>query len=214
MFNNTIRHIHMKEFITVPVGFIDVNCYLVPSETDGCMYIIDPGSEPEKILKGIGRSKFKDFKILLTHGHVDHIGAIPDLMKKLPVSNLYIHKDELPLYRSPENCLLPWLPPIKNLPAPSTEIANCEFRIINTPGHTRGAVCFLFERLNALFSGDTIFQSSVGRTDLPGGNQESLMNSIRQEIFTLPDNLEIFPGHGPSTTVGFEKENNPFINFI
>ena len=204
----------MKEFSTISVGFIDVNCYLVPSGKDGCLYIIDPGSEPEKILKGIDGSKYADYRILLTHGHVDHIGAVPDLMKKLPVSKLYLHKDDVPLYKSPDNCLLPWIPAVKNPPEPSTEIENCEFRIIHTPGHTRGAVCFLFERLNALFSGDTIFQASVGRTDLPGGSHESLMNSITQEILTLPDTLEVFPGHGPSTTVGFEKKNNPFINFI
>jgi glyoxylase-like metal-dependent hydrolase (beta-lactamase superfamily II) len=100
---------------------------------------------------------------------------------------------------------------VKNLPEPSNEIENCEFRIIHTPGHTRGAVCFLFERFNALFSGDTIFHCSVGRTDLPGGSQESLMKSIMGKIFTLPGNMEIFPGHGESTTVGFEKKNNPYV---
>lgn len=201
----------MKTFTTVSVGFIDVNCYLVPSETDGCLYIIDPGAEPVKILKEIDRGKFNDYRILLTHGHVDHIGAVPDLMKTLPVSKLYLHKDDLPLYKSPDNCLLPWIPLVKNLPEPSNGIENCEFRIIHTPGHTRGAVCFLFGRLNALFSGDTIFHCSVGRTDLPGGSQESLMRSIRGEIFILPDNLEIFPGHGQPTTVGFEKANNPYV---
>ncbi|HBC86628.1 MAG TPA: hypothetical protein DCZ94_06720 [Lentisphaeria bacterium] len=201
----------MKNFTIVQVGFIDVNCYLIPSEKDSCLYIIDPGSEPEKILGEIDNSKHKDFRILLTHGHVDHIGAVPELTKKLPVSKLYLHKDDLPLYKSPDNCLLPWIPLVKNLPEPSTEIENCEFRIIHTPGHTRGAVCFLFERLNALFSGDTIFQASVGRTDLPGGSHDRLMDSIRKKIFKLPDNLDIFPGHGPSTTVGFEKENNPFV---
>jgi glyoxylase-like metal-dependent hydrolase (beta-lactamase superfamily II) len=200
----------MKNFTSVLVGFIDVNCYLVPSETDGCLYIIDPGAEPEKILKEIDRGEFKDFRILLTHGHIDHIGAVPELMKTLPVSKLYLHKDDLPLYKSPDNCLLPWIPLVKNLPDPSNEIENCEFRIIDTPGHTRGAVCFLFERLNALFSGDTIFHCSVGRTDLPGGSQVGLMKSIRGKIFMLPDDLEIFPGHGQPTTVGFEKENNPY----
>ncbi|MFA6290873.1 MAG: MBL fold metallo-hydrolase [Victivallales bacterium] len=201
----------MKTFTTVSVGFIDVNCYLVPSEADDCLYIIDPGSEPAKILREIDRNKFNDYRILLTHGHVDHIGAVPELMKTLPVSKLYLHKDDLPLYKSPENCLLPWIPLVKNLPEPSNEIENCEFRIIHTPGHTRGAVCFLFERINALFSGDTIFHCSVGRTDLPGGSQESLMKSIREKIFKLPDSMEIFAGHGQPTTVGFEKANNPYV---
>jgi glyoxylase-like metal-dependent hydrolase (beta-lactamase superfamily II) len=201
----------MKNFKTISVGFIDVNCYLVPSEADACLYIIDPGAEPEKILREIDRDKFKDFRILLTHGHVDHIGAVPELTKILPVSKLYLHEDDFPLYKSPDNCLLPWLPLVKNLPPPSSEIENCEFLIIHTPGHTRGAVCFLFERLNALFSGDTIFHCSVGRTDLPGGSQERLMESIREKIFKLPDNLEIFPGHGEQTTLGFEKANNPCV---
>jgi len=200
-----------KHFTQISVGFIDVNCYLIPSEADNCLYIIDPGSEPEKILKEIAKTQFKDFKILLTHGHVDHIGAVPDLMKKLHVSKLYLHKDDIPLYMSPDNCLLPWIPPVKNPPEPSNEIENCEFRIIHTPGHTKGAVCFLFDRLNALFSGDTIFSGSVGRTDLPGGNHESLMNSINGKLMVLPDNLEIFPGHGPSTSIGMERRNNPYI---
>ncbi len=205
------RIVKMRSFSIIQVGFIDVNCYLVPSEADSCLYIIDPGSEPEKILKEFSKAEYKDYRILLTHAHVDHIGAIPELMKKLPVSKLYLHKDDIPLYRSPDNCLLPWIPRVNNLPEPSNEIGSCEFRIIHTPGHTRGAVCFLFDRLNALFSGDTIFQSSVGRTDLPGGSQASLMDSIRNRIFTLPESLEIFPGHGHSTTVGFEKENNPYV---
>ncbi|HCE42267.1 MAG TPA: MBL fold metallo-hydrolase [Lentisphaeria bacterium] len=201
----------MRKITIVQVGFIDVNCYLIPSGKDGCLYIIDPGSEPEKILREIDKSKFTDYRILLTHGHVDHIGAVPDLMKALPVSKFYLHEDDVPLYRSPDNCLLPWIPPVKNLPEPSTSAENCEFRIIHTPGHTRGAVCFHFEKLNALFSGDTLFRAGVGRTDLPGGSQESLMSSIKDRIFTLPDALEVFPGHGPSTSIGFEKENNPYI---
>ena len=201
----------MKYFSIVSVGFIDVNCYLIPSEKDGCLYIIDPGGEPAKILKEIDRNKFNDYRILLTHGHVDHIGAVPDLMKTVPVSTLYLHNDDHTLYKSPNNCLLPWLPLVKELPAPSDKTENCEFRIIHTPGHTRGSVCFLFERFHALFSGDTIFHSSVGRTDLPGGSQESLVKSIREKIFILPDDLEIFPGHGEATTVGFEKGNNPYI---
>lgn len=202
----------MNRFKVVQVGFIDVNCYLVPSEADACMYIIDPGSEPEKILKQIGRPAFEEFRILLTHGHVDHIGAVPELMKRLPVTKLYLHKDDIPLYKSKDNCLLPWIPRVEGLPEPSSEIECCEFQVIHTPGHTRGAVCFLSERLNALFSGDTIFQSSVGRTDLPGGNQDKLLDSILNKIFRLPDNLEIFPGHGQSTTVGCEKDNNPYLS--
>ena len=200
--------------ITVVVGFIETNCYIVPSEADNCVYIIDPGGDFDKIMKAVKELNcdLKNYRILLTHGHVDHISTINEFMDKLPVSLLYLHKDDHFLYMSSENALPPWIPALKNPPVPSGDISGCEFTMIHTPGHTRGGVCFYFKRIPALFSGDTIFRHSVGRTDLPGGDKNSLVESINKKIFTLPKNLTIFPGHGPSTTVGEEKKANPFLN--
>lgn len=197
-------------FKKLTLGFIDTNCYIIPSFPDNCTYIIDPGAEAEIIVKQLDRKKFNDFRILLTHGHVDHILAVSELMEAVPVSMLLIHKDDAPLYFSKENCIRPWLPPLDDPPQPVfTAPQNCEFRMIHTPGHTPGSCCYLFERLNALFTGDTIFRLSVGRTDLPGGNHAQLLSSIKNKIYTLPENLQIFPGHGPESTIGAEKTENP-----
>lgn len=205
-----------KDFATMTVGFLEVNCYLVPSVRDNCLYIIDPGAEPEKIIEKAKSFLLDDYRILLTHAHIDHIGAVGEMMERLPVSNLFIHKDDLQLYRSPKNALLPFLPALKDIPEPSkivstTPVTTDKFRIIHTPGHTRGGVCFYFEDFPALFSGDTIFCNSIGRTDLPGGDLPTLLSSIREKIFTFPDALQIFPGHGPSTTIKDEKKNNPWV---
>ncbi len=197
------------KFAKITVGFIETNCYLVPSENDSCLYIIDPGADPVLILQEAAKYNFKDFRILLTHGHVDHISAVKEIMKALPVSKLYLHKNDLPLYMSPENSVPPWIPAVKNPPLPETEMPDCDFRIISVPGHTRGGVCFYFESIPALFTGDTIFRNSVGRTDLPGGSQLALMKSIKENIFTLPEGLMIYPGHGTETSVGTEKKKNP-----
>ena len=128
-------------------------------------------------------------------------------MNLLPVSKLFLNQEDHPLYNSPANELQPLMPALNDPPQPDTEIESCEFRIIHTPGHTRGGVCYYFENIPAIFTGDTLFRSSIGRTDLPGGNTETLYNSIREKLFTLPDNLRIFPGHGAPSTIGEEKLN-------
>lgn len=202
----------MKTFFeTIIVGFLETNCYLVSSEKEGCLYIIDPGEDARTIVEKVKSCGIREYKILLTHGHVDHIRAVPEVMETLNITTLFLHKHDVPLYKSPENSVMPWIPAIRNQPIPSHEILSGEFRIIHTPGHTRGCVCFYFPSMNKLFSGDTLFRESVGRTDLPGGNFEDLEKSIREKLFTLPEDTEVFPGHGPSTTIGYEKRNNQFI---
>lgn len=193
------------------VGFLEVNCYLIPSEKEQCLYIIDPGASPGRVAKSAEEFGFKDYRILLTHAHIDHISAVKELMALLPVSKLFLHQDDLLLYKSPANELPPLMPTVKNPPEPVTEIESCEFRVIHTPGHTRGGVCYYFEDIPALFSGDTIFQSSIGRTDLPGGDAKLLLKSIKEKLFALPNDLKVYPGHGPETVLGEEKRHNPFI---
>lgn len=200
-----------SEFEIEVVGFLEVNCYLVPSETDKCLYIIDPGASPDAVAKKAQSFGFDDYQILLTHAHIDHISAIKELMDKLPVSKLFLHKDDILLYRSPANELPPIMPALLNPPDPETEIASTDFEVIHTPGHTRGGVCYYFKGIPALFSGDTIFYSSIGRTDLPGGSHEMLLKSIKEKLFVLPDDLNVYPGHGDSTVIGDEKKHNPFL---
>ncbi len=208
----------MKEANTAPtilvetVGVFETNCYFVYPKKEGTLYIIDPGGDEEKLLETLATfHDVKQYQILLTHAHVDHISGAGAVAKKKGLSSVYLHPADLPLYNSPENALLPYLPPAKNLPPAHWAPEMTDFTIITTPGHTPGGVCYYFESLNALFSGDTLFSGSVGRTDLPGGDYDSLMKSIRQKLMILPEKLAVFPGHGEQTTIGIEKSFNPYL---
>lgn len=200
-----------KDFHVQVVGFLEVNCYLIPSETEKCVYIIDPGANPDKIAAAAGEFPYEDYRIILTHGHIDHVSGIKELMEKIHISRFYLHPDEMLLYNSPGNELLPLMPAVKNPPQPDNEIESCEFRIIHTPGHTKGGVCYYFENIPALFSGDTLFNGSIGRTDLPSGDTKTLLKSIKEKLFALPEGLKVYPGHGVPTTIGEEKAHNPFL---
>lgn len=202
-----------EKFTIVRVGMLDVNCYIVPTPETRRLYVIDPGSEADKIIEKSKEFDYDEAFILLTHGHVDHISAAGETMKKLEAKALYIHKDDIGLYKSPNNHLMPFVPAAKNLPeaTPTDNLDDEDIEVIHTPGHTPGGVCYLFKKFPALFSGDTIFNSSIGRSDLPGGDGKTLLESIHEMIMSLPENLQIFPGHGPSTTVGAEKTGNPFL---
>ncbi len=201
----------MPEFIVEKVGMLEENCYLVPSADRKRLYIIDPGSETERICQSAAKFPCEQTIILLTHAHVDHIGAVREVMDRLNVKRVYLNRNDLPLYHSTDNHLMPFVPAAKSLPTPVHEFENDDFDIIATPGHTPGCVCFLFKHLPALFSGDTLFAGSVGRTDLPGGDETTLLRSIREKILPLTETIPVYPGHGPSSTVGNEKQNNPYI---
>ncbi|MFA7230860.1 MAG: MBL fold metallo-hydrolase [Victivallaceae bacterium] len=201
----------MSEFIVETIGMLESNCYLVFIDTSRRLYIIDPGSEPETIVAATKKFDYDEAVILLTHAHVDHIGATRPVMDELGVKHVYLHRLDVPLYNSPDNHLMPFVPLSKNLPLTSPEIPLPDFELLETPGHTRGGVCFYFKQLPALFSGDTLFAGSIGRTDLPGGDTAALLKFIKEKIMTLPDELRICPGHGPSTTVSKEKRGNPFL---
>ncbi|OGV45807.1 MAG: hypothetical protein A2017_18060 [Lentisphaerae bacterium GWF2_44_16] len=198
-------------FATEIIGMLQVNCYIVNVPESGNLYIIDPGSEAEKIISRAKTFKYKEAAVLLTHAHVDHISATGEVMKGLGIEKLYLHPDDIGLYRSPDNNLMPFIPAAKDLPEPMKEFKSEDFQIVATPGHTRGGVCYLFNHIPALFSGDTLFCDSIGRADLPGGNLNTLMKSIKETLFNLPDTLPVYPGHGPATTIGSEKKGNPFI---
>ena len=201
------------EIISFPVGLLDVNCYLVYPKQDGVLYIIDPGGNPEKILKQVERFNASSYQVMLTHAHVDHISALGELNKALNFGKVYLHPDDKPLYLSPANALLPIMPAAADLPEtawPPPE--NGDFKAIETPGHTFGGTCYYFPELNGVFTGDTLFAGSVGRTDLPGsGEHEDLIGSIRNNLFTLPDETRIFPGHGEESTIQIEKQFNQFL---
>jgi len=193
------------------VGMLDVNCYFVYIKASKNLYIIDCGSDAQLIIRKAKAFDAENTYLLQTHCHVDHISALGTVKEKLNAKKLYIHPDEVGLYLSPDNHLMPYLPAAKNLPEPDVGYAPEEVEVIHTPGHTLGGVCLYFKQIPALFTGDTLFQQSVGRTDLPGGDHPTLLKSIKEKLMTLPENLVAFPGHGPSTTIGAEKKHNPYL---
>lgn len=201
-----------KPFATVVVGAFEVNCYLVPSPDKKTLYIIDPGGDAQDIIAAASAFSCQKAVILLTHCHADHIGAVGEVAKKLNITELYIDPADSAMYASPANCFPPYLPAAENLLTPSEWSPQTpDFEILHTPGHTPGGVCYYFREYNALFTGDTLFRASVGRTDFPGGDTATLMESISGRLMTLPDSLEIYPGHGYPSTIGFEKQNNPYL---
>ena len=198
-------------FTTLVVGDIGVNCYLVPGPKSGNLYIIDPGDDAADIIAAAKDFTCSEAVILLTHAHVDHIGACGAVAKKLGITRVCLDPADSELYSSPVNHLLPYLPPAKNLPPVIDFYPQEDFSVIQTPGHTPGSVCLWFMDYNTLFTGDTLFQGSVGRTDLPGGNYDDLMRSIHEKLMVLPDDLKVFPGHQYWSTIGREKSSNPYL---
>ncbi|MCF7853986.1 MAG: MBL fold metallo-hydrolase [Candidatus Pacebacteria bacterium] len=197
----------------IVVGLLQVNCYVAWNDETRDALIIDPGEEPERIAQRIRRLELMPRGILLTHGHVDHIRAVPKLVEAYSCP-VMLHANDSSLYHSNDNELPPWLPPAVDLPEPTDvprDFADLAFDVLHTPGHTPGGCSFYFPRAGLVFSGDTLFQLGVGRTDLCGGDMDTLLRSVRDVLFSLPAETTVYPGHGDATTIGYEKRNNPFV---
>ena len=198
------------------VGPIQANCYILGCEKTLQGAIIDPGGEGEKILQEVNRKGLAIRYIINTHGHPDHISANNFLKQKLS-AQLCIHEKDVSFLTDPDlNLSAMFLTPFQSVPADrelkdgeKIKVGNLCLEIIHTPGHTPGSICILLDK--KLFTGDTLFAGSVGRTDLPGGDTQLLCNSIQKRILPLPNDLDIYPGHGPSSKIGIEKEGNPFL---
>ena len=196
----------------IVVGILSVNCYLVWHSETKEAYVVDPGADAALIEKRVAAVGLTPRAILMTHGHVDHLLAVPHLAKKWQVP-VWIHAEDVSLYQSPDNALLPWIPAAENLPAPVPEIPvidGLEFTLLHTPGHTRGGVCFYFPNEKFVLTGDTLFKGTHGRTDFPGGSQKQIMHSIHNILFKLPDETKVYPGHHGASMIGSEKKN-PFF---
>jgi glyoxylase-like metal-dependent hydrolase (beta-lactamase superfamily II) len=201
---------------TIAVGPLEVNCYLIASGPGKEAVVIDPGDEGEKILARVEAHRLTLKGILNTHGHFDHIGA-NGMLKKKTGAEIMVHEKDAPLLLvADEQARLFGLasepsPPADRLLADGDRIeaVDLSIQVLASPGHSEGGVCFLVDR--ALFCGDTLFAGSVGRTDLVGGSFRSLMQSIQEKILSMGDHIVLYPGHGPSSSIGKEKRTNPFI---
>lgn len=193
-----------------------MNCYIFGDDKTKEVVVIDPGEEFPLIWEKIQEAEYEVKGIVLTHGHADHIGAVAELKNKTEAP-IYIHPEDQEMLTDPKlNRSLYFGVAIT---APQADkllkegeilkIGNVSLKVIHTPGHTPGGVCLEYDKI--LFSGDTLFAGSIGRTDFPGSSFQSLIYSIKRKLLILPDEIEIFPGHGPSSTIGEERVSNPFL---
>lgn len=198
---------------TIQTGNIGENCYLVTA--GNTLYVIDPGADGAVIARGIKQLEgtFSKVEILLTHSHADHIGAVPYIAEKYN-AQVRLAPADRGIYFSPDNSFPPYIPLAVGLPDTSDYGTSEDYQVISTPGHTPGGVCILFcsdDGSRHLFTGDTLFAGSVGRTDFEGGSMPQLSASLAKLVTTLPEDTVIYPGHGEPSTIGYEKNHNPYL---
>lgn len=203
---------------TFPVGPLQCNCTILGDEETGEAIVIDPGADVGHIETRLKQSHLKLKQILVTHGHIDHVGGALKL-KRLTGAPILMNENDLPQLKMMETQAA-WLgvptPEVQSPDASLDEamkvgLERCPAQVLHTPGHTQGSVCLHFAPIELLIAGDTLFAGSIGRTDLPGGNGRQIIDSIESRLLTLPDETRVLPGHGPETTIGRERKNNPFL---
>ncbi len=199
------------------LGVCQTNCYFVYREGSSKVIFIDPADYGDQIFKAMKDNGFEVAAILLTHGHFDHIWGCSRL-RQLTSAPVYAYEGEEKVLLSADlnvsagagrACTVKANTLLKD--GEEVTIEGMTFKLIATPGHTQGSCCYYFEEANMLISGDTLFEESVGRTDLPTGSMSTLVRSVKDKLFELPDDVVVYPGHGDSTTIGHEKKYNPFI---
>lgn len=203
---------------TFPVGPLQCNCTLLGDEEAAEAIVIDPGDEVSRIYHRINDLGLKLKQILVTHAHIDHVGGAVKL-KRLTGAPILLNENDLPLLKMMEQQAA-WLGvPTPEVTAPDASLVNglqvgldrYPAHVLHTPGHTQGSVCLHFEPLKMVIAGDTLFSGSIGRTDLPGGDSRQIIDSIESQLMALPDETKVLPGHGPATTIGAERNTNPFL---
>jgi hydroxyacylglutathione hydrolase len=205
----------------VPLGPLQTNCYLIIDDENSCL-IVDPGDNPRKLISIIEEQCLKPAAIVLTHAHFDHIGAVDKIRDKYALK-VYIHEKEKDWLTDPSlngSKLFMMNEPIKaraadyffNDEAEAMTIGNFTFSLFETPGHSPGSISMYFPEAHFVVVGDALFQRSIGRTDLPGGNHNQLVKSIHDRLLVLPEETQVLSGHGPITSIGEEIDANPYLN--
>lgn len=207
---------------TIVLGDFEANCYCVrANETASKCMLIDPGLNPEPLIRFLNANDLTPEAIILTHGHADHIGGVETVRQHWPDVKTAISKADAEMLTSPTHNLSTLAGVmVQARPAETVltdhqryfEAAGLHFEIIHTPGHSPGGICLYNSDEGILFSGDTLFAGSVGRSDFPGGDHALLIDRIKHKLLILPEQTRVYPGHGPTTTLRAEKRHNPFLN--
>lgn len=204
-------------FVRIPVGMMDSNCYIVGCGETKEGAVIDPGAEGKKILRKIEELGLKIKYIILTHGHVDHVGALAEVQKATDAKVL-IHAEDASMLTDSRRNLSMYVGAGLTLKeadqllhdGDKIKVGNVTLDVIHTPGHTRGGISFKLDP-DILITGDTLFAGSVGRSDFPGGSHSQLITSIKSRLLVFPPETKVYPGHGPESTIAEEKRFNPFL---
>jgi hydroxyacylglutathione hydrolase len=201
-----------------PVGPLNCNCTILGDDITHEAIVVDPGDNIPEILFRLQKHGLTLRQVIITHAHIDHVGGAV-LLKAATGAPVLLNRRDLPLLDAME-MQAGWLgvaTPQVAPPDASAEdgltlgLASLPAEVIHTPGHTPGSICLLFHEQNLLVAGDTLFAGSIGRTDLPGGDPRRILRSLRERLLVLPDETRVLPGHGPQTTIGEEKQSNPFL---
>ena len=208
----------MIEVLQLPLGPLQTNCYILVCEETMETAVIDPSWNGRGIAATLDERGYNLTHILLTHTHFDHVAGLAELKAEKPAP-IYVHPEALDMLREATmrgalwNIRFPSPPPPDEMLAEGQvlQVGRLTVRVLFTPGHAPGHVSFYLPEHGLVFDGDVLFQQSIGRTDLPGGDMELLLRSIREQLLTLPDETHVLPGHGPATTIGAERQTNPFL---
>jgi glyoxylase-like metal-dependent hydrolase (beta-lactamase superfamily II) len=205
-------------FETIAVGPLSVNCYIVACEKSHIGIVVDPGGDVDQIDRLVQQHGLKIHTVVNTHGHFDHIGGNRQAVETFG-ARLLIHQADAPMLGRSHEVAKKYGIHGENSPDADAYLVDgmdicfgsINLRVLHTPGHTLGGCCLYLEAERKVITGDTLFADSIGRTDLPGGSHEQLLESIRTKLFTLPDDVVAYPGHGPHTTIGHERKCNPYF---